>query len=87
MPKLSTDQVERYARDGFLSLYLGGRRAERQNWPLLHSGHAGERECREGVFRHEGLCPVFYEAAPAVKHNAAIVAGEASLRFSLDEHL
>ena len=56
-------------------LYLGGRSGKNRSLP--RSDHAGERDRREGMFRQEGLYPVFYEAAPAVKLNAAIVAVEA----------
>ena len=34
------------------------------------------------MLRQEGLCPAFYEAAPAVKHNAAIVAVEVRTHVS-----
>src|SRR5215510_8973031 len=50
-----------------LSLYLGAERQEPgrsdKNRSLPRSDHAGERDCREGAFRQEGLYPVYAPAA------------------------
>jgi len=42
--------------DPFL-LYLGGRSGKNRSLP--RSDHAGERDRREGMFRQEGLYPVY----------------------------
>ena len=39
------------------NLYLGGRSGKNRSLP--RSDHAGERDRREGMFRQEGLCPVY----------------------------
>ncbi|PYN95380.1 MAG: hypothetical protein DMD91_24990 [Candidatus Rokuibacteriota bacterium] len=39
-----------------MRLYLG--RSDK-NRSLPRSDHAEERDCREGMFRQEGLCPVY----------------------------
>jgi len=44
-------------RSGWTAAVPGG--AERQEPSLPRSDHAGERDRREGMFRHEGLCPVY----------------------------
>src|SRR2546428_6476561 len=39
-----------------------------KNRSLPRSDHAGARDCRDGMFRHEGLCPVYAPTPSAVAY-------------------